>query len=192
MLAGVTLAIMPGRSLAQDVPETPPQSDVEAQPEGEVGDVQETEAPAPTCDDATSKKACRAACDEKFKKEKKPKILVMDLQLRRHGALALGIGGALLAAGGVTGGIALKMNGELGDKCPGGSCPPDKHEDLDTRNRLAVSSTIFLASGFTLSFVGILVLAVFAPKNGVEEDMPIAFTPVIGPNVVGTGLEWRF
>ena len=70
ILVGVTLAIMPGRSLAQDAPETPPQSDAETQPKGEVADAQEAEVPAPTCDDATSKKACKKACEEKFKKEK--------------------------------------------------------------------------------------------------------------------------
>ncbi len=169
MLVGVTLAIVPGRSLAQ-----------------------EAEEPAPTCDDAKSKKACRAACDEKFKKEKKEVIEVRDPRLRIHGAWALGIGGALLAAGGVTGGVALKLNGDLADQCPDGSCPPTRHGDLDTRNRLAVSSTIFLASGFSLSLVGILVLAVFAPEKTVEGDVAFAFTPVIGPNAVGTGLEWRF
>ncbi len=192
MLAGVMLAIMPGRSLAQDAPETPPQSDAEAQPEGAGGGAREAEEPAPTCDDATSKKACRAACDEKFKKEKKEVIVVRDPRLRIHGAWALGIGGALLAAGGVTGGVALKLNGELEGQCPDGSCPPSKHGDLDTRNRLAVSSTILLASGFTFSFVAILVLAVFAPKKTVEREVAFAFTPVIGPDVVGTGLEWRF
>ena len=192
MLVGVILAIMPGRCLAQDAPETPPHSDAEAQPGGEVAGAQEAEVPAPTCDDATSKKACKKACDEKFKKEKKEVIMVRDPRLRIHGAWALGIGGALLAAGGVTGGVALKLNGNLEGQCPDGSCPPNKHGDLDTRNRLAVSSTILLASGFTLSLVGILVLAVFAPEKTVEVDVAFAFTPVIGPNVAGAGLEWRF
>ena len=41
------------------------------------------------------------------------------------GWILLGTGGALLAGGGVVGGLALKQSKTLEDACPGGGCSPD-------------------------------------------------------------------
>jgi hypothetical protein len=96
--------------------------------------------------------------------------MVADPALRTHGWIALFTGFGLLAGGAVTGGIALHLDSELEGDCAGGLCPPDRHEDLETRDALARSSTLLVASGFACTMMGILILAAFAPD--VEEAEP--------------------
>jgi hypothetical protein len=148
----------------------------------------------PACALTTSYKTCRAACREMF--PPKPKVETVDeaadrARLAIHGWWALGTGGALLVAGAVMGGVALHLNAELGDECPGGSCPPAYHSELDTRDHLAVSSTILLGAGVAASAVGILILSVFSrPPKG--EAPKTAFTPVATPGTAGATWAWRF
>jgi len=92
-----------------------------------------------------------------------------DPALRTHGWIALLSGAGLLAAGAITGAVALHLNAGLKDDCSGGLCPPDRHGDIETRDALAVSSTLLIAAGFSAAMVGILVLAVFAPDAEIEE-----------------------
>jgi hypothetical protein len=156
-------------------------------------------AATPACVAAKSYKQCAAACREMF--PPKPKVetsgeTVARERLAIHGWWSLGAGVALLVGGGVAGGVALHLNGELSQKCPGGSCPPEHYAELDTRDRLAVTSTVLIAGGVAASAVGILILAVFArpPKNAGDEALKPApaVVPALGPNAAGATLAWRF
>jgi hypothetical protein len=115
-----------------------------------------------------------------------------DPALWTHGWIALGIGGALLLAGGVTGGVALSLDSELEDKCKGGECPPPQHDTLSRRDALATSSTALLATGFATAMVGLLVLTVFAPEREDEAEEQVALLPLVNPQLAGAALEWRF
>jgi hypothetical protein len=95
--------------------------------------------------------------------------LVADPQLRTHGFIALWSGAGLLAAGAITGGLALYLNAELDSDCQGGLCPPERQGDLDARDALATSSTLLIGAGFVAAVVGILIVAVFAPDPEPEE-----------------------
>ncbi|HUT77335.1 MAG TPA: hypothetical protein VM285_06600 [Polyangia bacterium] len=120
-----------------------------------------------------------------------------DPALRGHGWIALFTGAGLLAAGGVTGGLALHLNAGLEGDCAGGLCPPSRQSDLETRDALATSSTVLIATGFVAAMMGILILAVFAPEVETE-DTPAAeggqawLTPrlFLGPG--SAALEVRF
>jgi hypothetical protein len=123
-----------------------------------------------------------------------PYQLERDPALRTHGWAALGIGGALLAAGGVSGGLALHFDAELSRDCPGGSCPPARHDDLDRIDYLSKSSTVLLVSGAAAAIVGLLVLTVFAPQieqPPEREDGEGAAARLL-PEWSGDSLRWRF
>ena len=148
----------------------------------------------PLCAAAGSYKECKILCRVQFlpmiKKQKK-KAEEDKAKLAVHGWWTLGAGVVLLVGGGVTGGIAIHLNKELEEKCPGGACGPAKYSDLDTRDRLAVTSTILVAGGVAASAVGILILAVFARPAKIKADT-VAFAPSLGPDGAGATLVWRF
>jgi len=110
-----------------------------------------------------------------------------------HAWWAIGSGAALLIAGGVMGGVALHLNAELEDHCPNGSCPPTYHDDLDRRDRLAVSSTVLIGAGIAASTVGVLILTVFAkPPKEADETAAAALTPYATASSAGAEWTWRF
>jgi hypothetical protein len=189
---------LPARS--QEAPEAAAEPSAGAPAEAiieEAAAVTEPQAPPPACAVTTSYKKCAAACREMF--PKKPRVETKDERLDRsrlaiHGWWAIGTGAALLVAGGVTGGVALHLNAELSDRCPGGACPPSAYGDLEERDRLAVSSTVLLGAGVAASAVGILIVALFArPPAGAEKPQArAALAPLAARGTLGAAWTWRF
>jgi len=64
--------------------------------------------------------------------------------------VALGVGGAGLVVGGVTGFLALGKKGDL-KGCEGTKCPSSQQDTLDSAKSMATISTV----GFTVGFVGV-------------------------------------
>jgi PEGA domain len=64
--------------------------------------------------------------------------------------VALGVGGAGLLVGGVTGFLALGKKSDL-DGCEDKKCPPSQQDTLDSAKNLATVSTV----GFAVGFVGV-------------------------------------
>jgi hypothetical protein len=148
------------------------------------------------CSTAKNYKDCKLLCGVQFPPKVKPKKSDEAQERARlavHGWWALGAGVALLIGGSVTGGAALHLNGELSEECQGGSCRPEQHADLDTRDRLGVTSTVLVAGGVAAGAVGILILAVFSRPPKVKGEKPAAaFVPSLGPSVAGATVAWRF
>ncbi|HEX6273912.1 MAG TPA: hypothetical protein VFZ53_12780 [Polyangiaceae bacterium] len=104
--------------------------------------------------------------------------------------IALGVGGAGLAVGAVTGVMALGKHADLSDSCPSGTCEPESAEerarmedDLSEYHTLGTISGV----GFAIGAVGIgtgVVLLLTSPKS---ESSPSAarITPLIGPGFIG-------
>jgi hypothetical protein len=102
--------------------------------------------------------------------------------------IALGIGGAGLAVGGVTGAMALGVHSDLEESCPTGTCTPTNDEDekrleddLSQYHTLGTISGI----GFGVGLAGVatgVVLLVTAPKASASAA---SVTPVIGPRYIG-------
>jgi hypothetical protein len=167
LIAVLVLALAPGSALAQDEADEPADTGQPAKADKDEGPVNPYEQ------------------------------IEGDPGLWTHGWVALALGGAMLIAGGVTGGLALKLNGDLEDKCSGGQCPPGQHDELDRRDALATSSTALIAAGFASAMVGLLVLAAFAPDRAEEaasanKDTEVALLPLIDPELAGAAVTWRF
>jgi hypothetical protein len=71
--------------------------------------------------------------------------------------VALGVGGAGLLVGGVTGFLALGKKSDL-DGCEDKKCPPSQQDTLDSAKNLATVSTVGFAVGFVGLGAGIVLL----------------------------------
>lgn len=118
--------------------------------------------------------------------------------LRIAGWVAVGTGAALLIGGGVTGGLALSMNGDLADECGDGSCSQaDKGDEVDKRDGLATASSVLLGVGGAVAATGIVLLIVDAvkgeePSAAAAKGYDIGCAPALGPQFTGAMIEGRF
>ncbi len=96
------------------------------------------------------------------------------------GIAAVGVGGAFLIAGVVTGAIASGEHGDLEDNCPDGQCPPAYHDTLDSFNTTSTVSTVGFIAGGVLAAAG-TVLILTAPTEDSPDDTAIS---------VGVGLGY--
>lgn len=98
------------------------------------------------------------------------------------GVVALGVGGAGVVLGAVTGILALGKHGSLADSCNDGVCPPSAQGDIDSYHTMGTLSTIgFIAGGVGLGAGVVLLLT--APKGAPKKEA--AITPVIGLGTIG-------
>jgi len=192
ILSLVTLGMAALHGAPARAQETVPDAAAEAAPPAEG----EAKPKMPICALSKSYKQCKLLCrlqfPPKFPPKKRDEAAERE-RLKIHGWWSLGAGVALLIGGGVTGGVAIHLNKELSEACPGGSCEPESYGKIDTRDRLGITSTVLVAGGVAASAVGILILAVFSrPPKDEGEEPATAFVPLIGPSVAGATLEWRF
>ena len=87
---------------------------------------------------------------------------------RLLGFLSLGVGGAGLAVGAITGGIAMGQHSELSEVCPNEQCPMSQESDLDAYNTTSTVSTVGFVAGGALAALG-LVLVLTAPSEPEEQ-----------------------
>jgi hypothetical protein len=140
--------------------------------------------------------------DEETRKQRMP-------PLRLWGSVAVGLGGAVLISGVVTGAVSLSLNEDIEKNCPGGDCAPEFHDDLDQRDALALSTSILLGVGGGIAVAGALMVifsydwakpkteersgAVAGKKVAAKRaQQTIALRPIVGSTVVGAALDWRF
>jgi len=116
------------------------------------------------------------------------------LSRRGWGWVAIGVGGTLVAAAGVTGGLALAKNNELDRLCPGGACDPADprvaRRDIAAENQqmhnLALAFDILLPVGLVTAAGGILLLTVF-------DSEPVAtVSPWLGADGGGVVVRAQF
>ena len=111
--------------------------------------------------------------------------------LKVGGWVTASIGAAILVGGAVTGGIAMKKDGEIADNCPGGKCEPKWQETLDTRDALGVTTNVLLGVGAAAVAAGVVML-VIAHGDEKAGDETVALFPIVGPRGGGAAVEWRF
>jgi hypothetical protein len=109
--------------------------------------------------------------------------------LKIGGWITLGLGAAIAAGGGVTGGLALKTNSELGERCTDNVCEPADQDEIDKRDALAMTSNVLLGVGAAAVVAGVLMLVLGGDG---ETEAEVALRPVLAPELTGVAAEWRF
>jgi tetratricopeptide (TPR) repeat protein len=113
--------------------------------------------------------------------------------LRKGGWALVGIGGAAVIAGVVTGVLAYKKDEKLYDACPNDVCPDtsENRDDIDSLEVTSAVTDVLLFAGGAAVVTGAVLLIVDRTR-GRETEMPVAVTPVAGPGFGGAALTGRF
>lgn len=100
------------------------------------------------------------------------------------GWTVVGVGGAFLAAGGVTGYLAMSKEGDLSDNCPvKDSCGSEYDSDLQSARTNATLSTVFFGVGGAAVATGVVLL--LTGKSANDEVGERRVTPLVGLGSVG-------
>lgn len=91
---------------------------------------------------------------------------------RALGWVTMGLGGAGLVVGAVTGGLALSNKSALESNCPNAQCTPPFHADVDSFETLRLASTATLIAGGVLFAAGLTVV-VSAPERLAAPDAAV-------------------
>lgn len=90
---------------------------------------------------------------------------------------ALGLGGAGLVVGAVTGGLSLAKVSDLKARCPNGACVPGDQGDLDAAGSLGTTSTVAFAVGAVLVATGVVLFVVNRPAKREPPTVGLHLTP---------------
>jgi hypothetical protein len=103
------------------------------------------------------------------------------------GAVALGVGGAGLILGAITGGLAIGKHGELTDGCDDGLCPAALEDTLDDYRTLGTISTVGFIAGGVLAALGVTLIVVDVTSSPDGSD---TVSLELGPT--SASATWRF
>ena len=101
--------------------------------------------------------------------------------LRTAGFVGLGVGGAALIMGAVTGGLALSKHGDLASLCRNGHCT-GQQSAIDSYNLMGGLSTGGFIAGGVLAGAG-AVLVALAPRGRASGEARLV--PLVGPGFAG-------
>jgi hypothetical protein len=97
--------------------------------------------------------------------------------LKVAGIVTLGVGGAGLILGAITGGIAIGDHGDIANACPDAkNCPSSVQGKIDSYNTMGALSTVGFIAGGVLAVAGI-VMWVLAPSAKKTEKAAAWITP---------------
>lgn len=105
--------------------------------------------------------------------------------------IALGVAGATIIVGSVTGGMSLAATGDLKTRCPNNTCAPADQPAIDSANVLANTSTAMFVIGGVAAAAGIVLLAVDVGSRPSQKGATgVRVEPWV--SVGGGGLRGRF
>jgi len=108
------------------------------------------------------------------------------------GWIAVGVGGAAMIAGAITGGLALSKDKQLEDDCPDGECSPEHWKENDKMKDLAITTDVLIPVGAAIAATGVVLLIVSAGDGEQVDDADVALAPIVGAGVGGLSLQGRF
>jgi hypothetical protein len=107
---------------------------------------------------------------------------------RTIGFVGIGVGGAFLVMGGVTGGLAVGKHNDLASACPNGHCPSGSQgtnqPKIDSYTLMGNLATAGLVVGGALAVTGIVLVATATGKPAASTQ-GLMVMPVVGPGYTG-------
>ncbi|HEY4104521.1 MAG TPA: hypothetical protein VGM44_11550 [Polyangiaceae bacterium] len=98
--------------------------------------------------------------------------------------VAMGVGGAGILVGGITGILAMNKHSELEKSCPGGACPSNQSNNLNSYHTLATVSDVGFAVGIPIAATGVALWFLNRPSS----EAPPAQGLRVHPYFAGTSL----
>jgi len=102
--------------------------------------------------------------------------------------VALGLGVAAVAGGGVTGGLSMKREGDLMERCPNKACAESERGEADTIRRMNLTADILYGVGAVAIVTGIVL---FFVEPGARTESQVTVLPASGDHP-GFSLTGRF
>jgi hypothetical protein len=99
--------------------------------------------------------------------------------------VAFGVGGLGIIVGSVTGALTIKKHSELSDACPGGVCPEEERETLDSYHRLGWVSGVGFAVGAAGAATGVVLLVRQKRESSTETAARSRLELFAGPGRAG-------
>jgi hypothetical protein len=93
------------------------------------------------------------------------------------GAVVLAVGLAAVTAGAITGGIALKLAGEVEDGCVGQQCLLEDEGKAGDANALGIASTVLFIAGGAASAAGVVLLVLRPGPSSSSSEVAISIAP---------------
>jgi len=113
--------------------------------------------------------------------------------LKTGGWVMVGVGGAMLIAGAVTGAMSLNLDDELYNDCPDNHCADDRQKDIDKLGSLSAVTDVMLFGGGAIAATGVVLLIIDAKKNRESEQTDdVSVIPSAGPGFTGAVIQGRF
>jgi hypothetical protein len=104
----------------------------------------------------------------------------------------IGLGGATILAGGVTGIAAYSKKKELLDECPQkDQCPPESQPTIDSGTNLVKATAVLLPVGTVLAIAGVSLIFWRRHREKVSSSK-LRFVPVKNRHFTGVSIEGRF
>jgi hypothetical protein len=104
----------------------------------------------------------------------------------------IGLGGATILAGGVTGIAAYSKKKELLDECPQkDQCPPESQPTIDSGTNLATATAVLLPVGTALAVAGVS-LIFWRRHREKASSSKMRFVPMKNRHFTGVSIEGRF
>jgi hypothetical protein len=112
------------------------------------------------------------------------------ISARTWGWVSLGVGGALLISGTVTGGLSLSLDRDLENECGGKTCPPGHESEINRIDNLAMATNVLLGVGAAATLTGILILAIYDDDPSTGSSVEVR--PTVGSGFAGAEVFGRF
>ena len=97
--------------------------------------------------------------------------------LQTVGWVAVGVGGAALVMGAITGGLAIDKRSQLEKGCPEMQCPPEQFDNVDTYQTLRIVSGVGLIGGGVIAAAGIVMVAVSTATADEQQTVRLELSP---------------
>lgn len=105
--------------------------------------------------------------------------------------LTIGLGGAGIVVGAITGGLALSAKGSLDEKCATKtSCPASAQDDIDTLSTMSTVSTVGFVVGGVVAAAGIVVVIALPRSKPAKATADWNVDALLSPT--GVALRGRF